>query len=930
MHATREVPVRVPERRRIRTAAIGLKAVSGFVVTTLVATLLVAVPEPAAAWSPPTHILGVAQAMREAQSGSVTIPRADGASSVTVPVNPTIAQALAAYPAAFNAGAIGPDAFPDTYFGQLAIHPDTRTHNDTEPESNEGSRSHEWFDYLWEQAWDPATPQPERLKNIAFALGYMAGHANGDTWAHTWVNKWAEGVAPPWSQLEHADIAVRHLVVEAYVDKHRPGWESKAGFPVDAPTKFIADKLIRSDFARDKGEHKFWDEFLGMQDALKTKEAEVHEDSTSQDFVGDCPLCFPDPTDSPFNVIELVLDVLIELYLDEWIAAIDRGIDSWPAVWQTIAQQFFSGRSTDAGVILNALKDWFFDNFFAMMGVPTFLLEDGIVEQLIDYALELVATVLGFVFDVLAAVPVLGDLIRAIQRVYGKAKDAVIAELVDYVDREVGTFITEPLRTSELDQGVKDILDHDQDGIIKPSEIIRIFAHPEDYVDHPSLFPDGSRDDIDSEIGLPAACVDDDVNDVFCDYSLTDFAPLYDTGILGKLSMLDENGLNTFFRRAAGAGAATLGDLYGPHTNASADWDVPNNAMLGWAKSLDADHQWRANSMRDNRSYGMGTMWLWEDCVSRDKVFRPTFKQPVRGVDAFSDAGDPPTGITDSQPPASSLSLSGPNVTSQGQTFVSGETDIAITSIDNYFGKPDIRVSLRAFPSSNAAPAYGPAVPADPAPFRLEGSDGPQTVQFFGTDGSGTCNSEGEQSRAFTLDNTPPVITVLSPVPPKSQYVSDAMLPLDFMATDGPGSGVDDATKRHFADGVEKTPVPTAIDLFDYPALTPHVYRAEVADLLGNVGRTEVPWETVVTHSSLQNNLDKAYLIRGCVTKDSTYHSLSVKLRVAEQSDARGNDGASDKQLESFKEEVAAQTGRTVTAYCANILTLNATALQAA
>ncbi len=121
---------------------------------------------------------------------------------------------------------------------------------------------------------------------------------------------------------------------------------------------------------------------------------------------------------------------------------------------------------------------------------------------------------------------------------------------------------------------------------------------------------------------------------------------------------------------------------------------------------------------------------------------------------------------------------------------------------------------------------------------------------------------------------------------------------------------------------------PGSADLFDFPAGT-HVYRAEQADLLGNVGSLEVPWLTIVTAGSLQANLQKA-LDRGCISKQSTFHSLDVKLKNSAKQDEKGNDNASDNLLGAFKNEISAQTGKSITVRCADILTQNATALQAA
>ena len=349
--------------------------------------------------------------------------------------------------------------------------------------------------------------------------------------------------------------------------------------------------------------------------------------------------------------------------------------------------------------------------------------------------------------------------------------------------------------------------------------------------------------------------------------------------------------------------------------------------MLGWAKSIDAEYQYRTNSPNDGHSYGTGTMRLWEDCVSRIFVFRKLFLAPVSSIDAFSDVGDPPSPISDNVAPVSVLATEGPTSTSGSTTYVSGSTLIKITSTDNFWAKPDLRVFVRQLPT-----LFGAGVVADPAPFTLTGPDGPKTVEYYAADAQGTigCNTEATKTATFSVDNTPPTITVLSPLPLPKTYTSDEILPLFFTATDD-GAGVDAATRRHFADGVEQTPVPATIDLFDYVAGT-HVYRGEVKDVLGNLGSTTVSWVVVVTSASLRNNLDKA-LARGCITSTQTHHSLEVKLDNAAKAEAKGQLGAMSNMLDAFINEVSAKTGaptesgKTITAYCANILTTNANAL---
>ena len=156
------------------------------------------------------------------------------------------------------------------------------------------------------------------------------------------------------------------------------------------------------------------------------------------------------------------------------------------------------------------------------------------------------------------------------------------------------------------------------------------------------------------------------------------------------------------------------------------------------------------------------------------------------------------------------------------------------------------------------------------------------------------------------------------------------MLPLSFTADDGPGSGVDASTAANSVDGMSM-PIPKILDLFDYPAGI-HWYHAQEADTLGNLGTANVSWVTVVTASSLTNNLATARN-RGCITTDSTLQSLLVKLQSAQKQASAGNHGAAANTLDALISEIAAKvgapaTGKTITPGCAAILTANATALR--
>jgi len=959
------------------------RSVTILTMAAVLASLLVALPQArsAHAWKPPTHLFGVEDALQDViQNGSVTIHPIDGSAAITVPVDQTITDALTQFPGAYRAGAVGPDAFPDLLFGQGYIHPDTRTHNDEGPnKATNSAQTYEWLRYLWEQAWKPDQNGNHNLKNIAFALGYMGGHANGDVWAHTWINHYADGVFPDFTDLTHADISVRHVLVEGYADKHRPGFEATAAqdeagldhtsYEIDAPTGFIADTLILSDFSRQHSDSGFFQFFLNMQDGLKAQQASIETDMSTQDCLGHVAgVCIPDPTDDPINLIELGINALIDLYIGNWVDDITSGLQAWPEVWQTIAQEMFTGSKPDTDKIMDAFKEWALTHLLSMMGLPDFVGNTiFFVSEVIDWVTAAISDALSSIFSAIESIPIVGDGVKFLADLYGKAKTAINGIISDIAEKLAAVFIEGALGincflnpTNCLNPNVKAALDRDGDGKIEPREVIRIFQEPEEYFNDnsPLGLTTTVRASLDADMHIPAGSDNDgtglkgDTTEHFGDYDLEQFAPLKDTAQMAKLAMLDPAGLNTFVKALAGGNTAALNGLYAAHVNTSGNWSVPGNIMLanegdggrsggiaggGWVKSIDAEYQFRAHSPNDNHSYGTGQMLLWQDCVARDRVFRRVFLNPSPSVvggfadlDTATGAIDAPANVSDSTAPVSTLSVNGGSVSSGGTTYLSGSSTISIGSTDSYWDKADLRLQVRTFDTGSTPPAYPAAVVPDVAPFKLPGADGSKSVQFFATDGKGICNQEGQQTRVFSLDGTPPKITVTSPVPPQTSYPSDAMLPLSFTADDGPGSGVDASTAANSVDGMSM-PIPKILDLFDYPAGI-HWYHAQEADTLGNLGTANVSWVTVVTASSLTNNLATARN-RGCITTDSTLQSLLTKLQNAQKQASAGNHGAAANTLDALISEIAAKvgapaTGKTITPGCAAILTANATALR--
>ncbi len=212
----------------------------------LTALLTVLTVGPAEAFKPYTHNAAAQPTLADVQDGKVTVDGREYA------VRPEVVAALRDWPSYYQAGVIGPDGFPDLTFGQSTIHPE---------------QTGRWLGYLLGKAWaaqtDPRYSAADRGQILAFSYGY-ATHAAGDMWAHTLVNDFAQGIFPGvgdiLTDVDKAEIAIRHLIVEGYIGDATPGYDgnddrttlpdgdvssdSTPGIAFDAPMGWVYDVLV--------------------------------------------------------------------------------------------------------------------------------------------------------------------------------------------------------------------------------------------------------------------------------------------------------------------------------------------------------------------------------------------------------------------------------------------------------------------------------------------------------------------------------------------------------------------------------------------------------------------------------------------------------------------------------------------------------------
>lgn len=247
-----------------------------------------------------THVWIAQQVIDDLRDGKVDI--AINGSTKTFTVDPQIVAAILHNQSTYRMGHIGPDAAPDIYAGQMAIHPGTMSFGSDKwamalnQYVNTPSLQYsddDWYkwkdsvceakDYKLDEIWsyldnisssnsestaggyleaadeiglldaiaraaaDNSTPPLAGAKSVnpmqvAYEKGFL-GHLSGDTFAHSYVNYYAGDVF----SITNGEIETekRHSAVEAYIDKKLPPLAAGELYNlIDSPSEFIANAFI--------------------------------------------------------------------------------------------------------------------------------------------------------------------------------------------------------------------------------------------------------------------------------------------------------------------------------------------------------------------------------------------------------------------------------------------------------------------------------------------------------------------------------------------------------------------------------------------------------------------------------------------------------------------------------------------------------------
>lgn len=285
-----------------------------------------------AAWKINTHLFAANVARADViTDGMVTIPPFG-----EFPVNPAVVRALREAPAAYRAGVIGPDLFPDMYVGGWLIHSDLS--------KTEGWTADDWLRRVWTKAlaWPNGN---ERDKVLAFGYGFLT-HGAGDIFAHTWVNEKADGA---WVSFTGKDrsTAFKHILLEGFVGEHTPPTDVS----IDVWPRFVANELIKDDLVRrHSGIAKHYRTFLSIADGLPKAIARA-KSQMNNNVDNDAPYwvkCTINP-----------LPCARKEHAETWLLDINRGFRAIVDSSESLGEMLMDGAPLDgAGAMTGWATEW--------------------------------------------------------------------------------------------------------------------------------------------------------------------------------------------------------------------------------------------------------------------------------------------------------------------------------------------------------------------------------------------------------------------------------------------------------------------------------------------------------------------------------------------------------------------------------------------
>ncbi len=357
---------------RLTAAALGIAAVL--------------TPTAAAAWKPTSHVYFAEIAARDAlDDGYVDIPILSTGEVRRYKVEERTLNTLQYARAQYRAGVLGPDAYPDILTGQQVIHPDP--HDSGIPQGSDA-----WLEHVW------SSFEGDNWRH-AFRLGFLT-HAAGDMYGHTFINHFS---GAPFT-LNPPDNAVRHIVLEGYIDKRLPAGELTGDFfnanilpvqdliyssMVDARPGTPLDRILPSASSSTN---------LSVPRLFSTLRANLDAEIRAYyDHKADLQRRIDNCSVWDFSCSKVALGLELTAYMtvnalpttykEYWRDDIDEGLRLWPQVSHEVAVALFFNpeRHTDTEKADRILSDYATRHLLSMTGVPDFVgLTAAMVGDIID------------------------------------------------------------------------------------------------------------------------------------------------------------------------------------------------------------------------------------------------------------------------------------------------------------------------------------------------------------------------------------------------------------------------------------------------------------------------------------------------------------------------------------------------------------------
>ena len=336
------------------------------------------------AWKPKMHVYLAQLALNDVlDDGKVTIYKNSMSYDGKIvkekvgdySVDVDICDALRNYPNEFRAGAIGPDAFPDIITGQTLIHPYPYTNN--------------FLNYLWSES------KYSRGSDRSFVAGFFA-HAAADMYGHSFINYYAGG------PFKLGDNALKHIIVETYIDKSLPQIEISPNRPLSTNDislnsnayNFIYEKMVKADpntnlrnLLANQPESKYSIPliFSDIKETLNSKIRQYYITKNDYDIkyrekMHDAENCeFLDFTCSKTILLAEAAAILLEkdayvtanalqvTYMEYWVKDIESGLRAWSEVSYNLTMALWNN---DIDQFKNVAKSYFNNHVLSMLGAP--------------------------------------------------------------------------------------------------------------------------------------------------------------------------------------------------------------------------------------------------------------------------------------------------------------------------------------------------------------------------------------------------------------------------------------------------------------------------------------------------------------------------------------------------------------------------------